>query len=100
MLNILRNALIVFGVAHAVVDTHGPFDVFKRFKQALGVEYIPEYDEHGNMVDEHVESTTQVGALFTCFYCLSFWLSLLTSRKLSESLTTYGLASFIYRLRS
>lgn len=105
MISIIKSALSIYGLAYVVVNTHGPFDIFKRFKQMLGVMYTDVLDGYGNTVDVEEESDgSSLADMVLCFYCFSFWVTvfyeLLTKRQFKplELLQTYGLVVLMNRI--
>jgi hypothetical protein len=72
--------LSTFGLAYILRYTDGPFNLFVKFRGALGLRRVSVYDENGDIVDYVEESDDRFFAkLIGCFWCLSTWISLVLS---------------------
>ena len=60
-------ALVTFRLSCMLVLETGPWDVFVKFRRAIGVRY----DEYSEVVADGM-----IAQLFTCPYCVSVWVGL------------------------
>lgn len=61
--------LIIRGVGHLLVNEPGPFNIFGKWREMLGITI--------NGIPKGWEELTEMQKLFSCQYCLSFWLALI-----------------------
>lgn len=72
--------LAVWRVTHALIDERGPLDIFVRFRAYLA----RKQKRSGGLFD-----------LFSCFYCLSFWVAVIPALIFAGSLLTFILLTLI-----
>lgn len=68
--NIDKTLLLILAawrISCLFVYEDGPFDVFQRIRDAVGIHY----DEFGSIVADGF-----LASLFSCMYCLSIWVGL------------------------
>lgn len=73
------SVLVVFRLALLLTSERGPYNVFGRLRAWAGAEVVKEQarDSFGNMREvERLETHTELGEVFTCFYCMSLWVAL------------------------
>jgi hypothetical protein len=69
----------VFGFTYIIRYTHGPFDLFLKWRQFMGIQYIPIMGSDG--LPYRYEEANQTPNKFTaklvkCFWCLSTWVAM------------------------
>lgn len=75
-LPLLRVGFATFSVVYIVRYTYGPFDVFKKFRNFVGIVWMDVYDNDGQNVGTYEEvGNSFIAKLFSCFWCLSTWVS-------------------------
>ena len=67
----LVKALAVWRITSLLQRERGPYDVFGKLRDAVGVRY----DEM-----THPYGETEIARAFVCFWCLSFWVALAVCR--------------------
>lgn len=67
MINFLTGILATWRIASLFHREDGPFEVFGKLRDLAGVRY----DEMSMPVSEN-----QIGKMFCCFWCASFWAGL------------------------
>lgn len=64
----LLYAIVVWYISHLLVYERGPWAVFTKLRQFVGVDY----DTHGQAIPRH-----EGGKLILCITCTSFWVACL-----------------------
>ena len=67
----------VFGFSYLVRYLNGPFDILKKFREFVGIHYIPILNDD-SIEDGEVEEISDLffAKLVGCFWCLSTWVSI------------------------
>jgi len=60
-------SLAIWGIASLLVSESGPFDIFGRFRDFIGVEY----NEQSQVIGKN-----EFAKAFTCIWCLSRWIAI------------------------
>lgn len=71
--------LSVYATAYMLRYTDGPFDIFSRLREWLGVHELPIYEDGTEVyigMGEYVDDRF-VSRLVACFWCLSTWVALI-----------------------
>lgn len=69
-MNFLIVALAVWRIASLLANEEGPFDVFEKFRDLIGVRYDENSERYG---------TNVVADAFTCVWCLSIWIGFIVA---------------------
>lgn len=69
-MNFLIVALAVWRIASLLANEEGPFDVFEKFRDLIGVRYDENSERYG---------TNVVADAFTCVWCLSIWIGFIAA---------------------
>lgn len=105
-------AVSVFGVTWLLRFTLGPWGIFMKLRELTGIQYIPVYDINGDVteVKEDVPEGKQLAEMFSCFWCLSTWVSLALIFVVLRHITpssfillwtgSIGMAGFMYEFIS
>lgn len=76
MISIIKIAFSVFGVVYILRYTDGPFDVFLRFRELVGIHMVPIYEADRKVGEVEEVEDVFLAKLFGCFWCLSVWVAL------------------------
>lgn len=73
MVHFLMSILMTWRISSLLVSDHerGPFDVFGRLRDAVGVTY----DEYSQRV-----GSNELAKAFTCIWCMSVWVGWMVAR--------------------
>lgn len=67
MINLIVGALATWRLSHLLIKEDGPYDVFGRLRDAVGITY----DERSRPV-----AGSELAKIFLCFWCMSIWVGL------------------------
>lgn len=68
MSDILILTLACWRLSSLLVNENGPYEAFEQLRYWLGVRINEQSESYGNNI---------VGELFSCIWCLSFWIGLI-----------------------
>lgn len=67
MQDLLANCLITWRITSLLLNEHGPYEVFDKVRDAVGIDY----DEFGRKL-----FSNELARMFGCFWCCSIWVAL------------------------
>lgn len=83
-MNNLELAIVVYAVSRTITSEVGPFGIFRKFRRLAGVlfdielAYIDVIDKEVVVhINEIVDQENYFAILSSCYYCMSFWISLI-----------------------
>lgn len=65
--------LATFRITNLFVAEEGPFNIFGKFRNFVGITEIELED--GEIINEVLDSNNEIGKLFSCLWCLSIYVS-------------------------
>jgi hypothetical protein len=70
-------AIAVFGFTYLVRFMDGPFDIFIKFRELVGIKYVPTLSSFANPEPDTEEIPDKFFAkLVGCFWCFTTWISI------------------------
>lgn len=102
--DIIINGLAVFSIVYLFRYTHGPFDVFLKFREFVGITSEPIYEGEVYIGEVDVIDDTYTAKLFSCFWCLSLWISIIVliiwnyTTIVSALFAVIGVAGLLYEV--
>lgn len=72
-------SLAVFSITYLLRYFDGPFALLRRFREFVGIKYVPELDSDGNTVDtvEEILQERPIARLVGCHWCMTTWVALI-----------------------
>lgn len=74
LLNLFVLILATFRISNLFVSEAGPFNIFGKFRKQIGILEIELED--GSIINEVLDNNNEIGKLFSCLWCLSFYVSI------------------------
>lgn len=78
LLRFIMATLVTFRLVELVTFEYGPFHILERFRQAIGVKVVADYDENGRVIPDSEEefASNQLAEMVLCPRCLSVWVGM------------------------
>lgn len=92
MERLLANCLATWRITSLLVDETGPYDVFTKFRDSIGIEY----NEFSRRIPKN-----EFAKMFNCFWCCSIWVALvlvLAQRRPFWEIFAYSAAAIYLHL--
>jgi len=91
-MQLLLEILITWRISHLIIHEEGPFAIFARWRDWVGVKY----DLHNRAYSQN-----ELGKLFTCLYCASVWVGIVIAKgDVLRGLALSAGAIFIHEKRN
>lgn len=76
LIDVVLLGLAVFSITYMIRRTDGPFDLFVKLREFVGIHHAEEYEDEVYIGVVEVVDNTFMARLFSCYWCLSLWVSL------------------------